>query len=46
MAQALGALFNERAQQPPKFDLMSMLAHGEATREHADPRVHGHAWRC
>jgi cytochrome P450 len=32
MAQALGALFNERAQQPPKFDLLSMLAHGEATR--------------
>jgi cytochrome P450 len=33
MAQALGALLNERAQQPPKFDLLSMLAHGEATRE-------------
>jgi cytochrome P450 len=32
MAQALGALFNERAAQPPKFDLLSMLAHGEATR--------------
>jgi cytochrome P450 len=32
MAEALGALFNERAQQPPKFDLLSMLAHGEATR--------------
>ncbi|HEV2187445.1 MAG TPA: hypothetical protein VGR70_09570, partial [Stellaceae bacterium] len=32
MAQALGALFNERAQMPPKFDLLSMLAHGEATR--------------
>jgi cytochrome P450 len=32
MAQSLGALFNERAQQPPKFDLLSMLAHGEATR--------------
>jgi cytochrome P450 len=28
----LGALFNERAKQPPKFDLLSMLAHGEATR--------------
>ena len=33
MAQALGALLNERAQMPPKFDLLSMLAHGEATRE-------------
>jgi cytochrome P450 len=32
MAQALGALFNERAQMPPRFDLLSMLAHGEATR--------------
>src|SRR5215831_10783547 len=33
MAQALGKLFNERAQQPPKFDLLSMLAHDEATRK-------------
>jgi cytochrome P450 len=32
MAQALGVLFQERAQQPPRFDLLSMLAHGEATR--------------
>jgi cytochrome P450 len=32
MTQALGHLFQERAQQPPKFDLLSMLAHGEATR--------------
>ncbi|MBV8778566.1 MAG: cytochrome P450 [Alphaproteobacteria bacterium] len=32
MAQALGKLFNERAAQPPKFDLLSMLAHGEATQ--------------
>jgi cytochrome P450 len=32
MAQALGALLNERAAQPPKFDLLSMLAHGEATQ--------------
>jgi len=32
MAQALGQLLNERAAQPPKFDLLSMLAHGEATR--------------
>ncbi len=33
MAHSLGALLNERAQMPPKFDLLSMLAHGEATRE-------------
>src|SRR6202790_5413925 len=32
MAQALGARFNERARMPPRFDLLSMLAHGEATR--------------
>jgi cytochrome P450 len=32
MAQSLGKLFQERAQLPPKFDLLSMLAHGEATR--------------
>jgi cytochrome P450 len=32
MAQALGQLLNERAAQPPKFDLLSMLAHGQATR--------------
>jgi len=32
MAQSLGALLNERAQMPPRFDLLSMLAHGEATR--------------
>jgi cytochrome P450 len=33
MAEAMGALFNERAKGPPKFDLLSMLAHGEATRD-------------
>ncbi len=33
MAETMAALFNERAQGPPKFDLLSMLAHGEATRE-------------
>jgi cytochrome P450 len=33
MAQALGVLYQERAQLPPKFDLLSMLAHGEATRD-------------
>jgi cytochrome P450 len=32
MAHALGSLFDERARLPPKFDLLSMLAHGEATR--------------
>lgn len=32
MAQALGALFNERARIAPKFDLLSMLAHSEATQ--------------
>ena len=33
MAETMAALFNERAKGPPKFDLLSMLAHGEATRE-------------
>ncbi|OYV34236.1 MAG: cytochrome, partial [Rhodospirillales bacterium 20-64-7] len=33
MAEYMGRLFNERRQQPPKFDLLSMLAHGEATRD-------------
>jgi len=33
MAATLGRLFEERRQQPPKFDLLSMLAHGAATRE-------------
>jgi len=32
MTQALGKLFQERAQLPPKFDLLSMLAHSNATR--------------
>jgi cytochrome P450 len=32
MAQSLGKLFEERAKQPPKFDLLSMLAHRGATR--------------
>jgi len=32
MTEALGQLFNERAEQPPKFDLLSMLAHNTATR--------------
>jgi cytochrome P450 len=33
MAETMAALFNERAKGPPKFDLLSMLAHGAATRE-------------
>ena len=33
MAETMAALFNERANQPPKFDLISMLAHGEATHD-------------
>ena len=32
MTEALGKLFAERAQRPPKFDLLSMLAHNTATR--------------
>ncbi|WP_428533863.1 cytochrome P450 [Rhodopila sp.] len=33
MAESIGRLFNERRGQPPKFDLLSMLAHGAATRD-------------
>jgi cytochrome P450 len=33
MAETMAALFNDRAKAPPKFDLLSMLAHGEATRD-------------
>jgi len=33
MAETMAALFNQRAKGPPKFDLLSMLAHGAATRE-------------
>ena len=33
MAEHMGRLFMERRDQPPKFDLLSMLAHGEATRD-------------
>ena len=32
MADIMGALWKERAAQPPKFDLISMMAHGEATQ--------------
>lgn len=39
-AQAFYALWAERAAQPPKFDLISMLAHGESTRHmNEDPRL-------
>ena len=33
MAEYMGRLWAERAGQPPKFDLLSMLAHGQATRD-------------
>ena len=32
MAQAMSRLWNERVNEPPRHDLISMLAHGEATR--------------
>jgi len=32
MAEAFTALWNERVNEPPRHDLISMLAHGEATR--------------
>lgn len=32
MAGAMGALFDERSKGPPRFDLLSMLAQGDATR--------------
>ena len=33
MAERMAELYNERAKQPPKFDLLSMLAHGHATQD-------------
>jgi len=33
MAETMATLFNERRNAPPGFDLLSMLAHGAATRE-------------
>ncbi|HEY7580372.1 MAG TPA: cytochrome P450 [Acetobacteraceae bacterium] len=33
MAEVMAGLFNERQKGPPKYDLLSMLAHGAATRE-------------
>jgi cytochrome P450 len=32
MAETMAALWKERAAQPPKFDLISMMAHAEATK--------------
>ena len=32
MAEIMGTLWKERAAQPPKFDLISMMAHSEATQ--------------
>ena len=32
MAETMAALWRERAEKPPTFDLISMMAHGEATR--------------
>ncbi|MGE0421026.1 MAG: cytochrome P450 [Reyranellaceae bacterium] len=37
MAQYFAKLWNERINAPPRFDLISMLAHGEATRN-MEPR--------
>jgi cytochrome P450 len=33
MADTIGRLFSERRGKPPQFDLLSMLSHGEATRD-------------
>lgn len=33
MAEIMAALWKERAAAPPKFDLISMMAHAEATRD-------------
>jgi cytochrome P450 len=32
MAETMAALWKERASQPPRFDLISMMAHSEATK--------------
>ena len=41
MADYMSRLFEERRKLPPKFDLLSMLAHGEATREMSLPEFIG-----
>ena len=33
MAEYMGRLWADRAGEPPRFDLLSMLAHGQATRD-------------
>jgi cytochrome P450 len=33
MAEYMGRLWAQRAGEPPRFDLLSMLAHGQATRD-------------
>jgi cytochrome P450 len=33
MAETMAALWKERAARPPKFDLISMMAHSDATRD-------------
>jgi cytochrome P450 len=33
MAEYMGRLWAERAAEPPRFDLLSMLAHGQSTRD-------------
>jgi cytochrome P450 len=38
-AQAFYQLWEQRAAEPPKFDLVSMLAHGEATRKMPENRA-------
>ncbi len=41
MAEIMAALWKERAAQPPKFDLISMMAHGEATQNMPLPEFIG-----
>jgi cytochrome P450 len=41
MAERMAELYNERAKQPPKFDLLSMLAHGPGNAKHAAARIYG-----
>ncbi len=41
MAEIMAALWKERVAQPPKFDLISMMAHGEATQNMPLPEFIG-----
>jgi cytochrome P450 len=41
MAEIMAALWKERASQPPKFDLISMMAHAEATQNMPLPEFIG-----